>query len=318
MKKPWRKLWTSVRNDEKLRSMITRYGHEVSWVWTCLITSASDEGAVDLDLDDLAYLCILDENRLEQLLDVFQKKGLILREDGAIVIENWAEYQNAESDSAERVRKYRERQKTTDQKEPTEPRYSNVTVTPILELDTDIDTENTIPRADPPMVKQKYPKLDWAQLLDLWLSIGGPDPGGLYRLQAVHGRELLGYFDGLASEDIIQAVKNYGQVRSMANTWWNSNPSIVSWAHKNLTRFLPANFNPDEYKPRADPSEKTITDDIEQRRKDREKIPPAPTLCPDCGGPVRRSASVAGCKCGALWEISSGAWHRVEKQEATA
>jgi hypothetical protein len=266
--KPWRKLWTSTRNDEKLRAMITRYGHECSWIWVCLLTSADDAGLIGLELEDLAYLCIVDENRLTELLSVFARKGLIIMEDDAISIANWEQYQHVESESAERVRQYRAREREKELKTEGQPeRYSNVTVTDILEVELEEELENTqearasektypeepegpiIPdQPPPPMIRKQYPKLDWQKLHDLWTSIPGvPNPGGVYRLEAANGRDLLEAFNGLQPEAIYGAIENYRTMRSTPGIWWDANQPIHKWAQSSLDRFVPGNFTLADY-----------------------------------------------------------------------
>jgi hypothetical protein len=99
---------------------------------------------------------------------------------------------------------------------------------------------------DPPMQKHHYPKIDWQIFYDELIAAGFPDPGDVYRLN-VQGRDLLACVDGLTWEQILAAVKNYGQVKALPNTWWNSNPNILTWAKKHIERFLPGNFNLEEY-----------------------------------------------------------------------
>lgn len=186
---PWRKLWRSTANDEKLRSMITRYGHECAWIWTCILTQADDSGAFKTELEDLAYLTITAPDRLTELLGVFARKGLITYgiNDAdypvpliEIDVANWTEYQQTESESAERVRRWRERQRSgasdvvidqaqddaadavqfTVDEPVTKERYGNVTETARIQnsdirIQNNIHTQNSSSRE---AVSKKYPE----------------------------------------------------------------------------------------------------------------------------------------------------------------
>ncbi len=99
---------------------------------------------------------------------------------------------------------------------------------------------------DPPMQKHRYPKIDWQMLYEEIIAAGFPDPGGAFRLN-VRGKDLLEAVNGLTFDEIIAAIRNYGEMKKLPGTWWNTNPDFVSWARNNITRFLPQNFNLAEY-----------------------------------------------------------------------
>ncbi len=110
MKNPWIKLYRTVLNDEKISFIIRRYGHECLTFWIGLLTKCED-GILLMDEEIFADLCLLETKRYEEIRDVFQKRGLIeIDPEGHITVIHWADYQGGES--TDRVRKYRDSQKT--------------------------------------------------------------------------------------------------------------------------------------------------------------------------------------------------------------
>lgn len=109
---------------------------------------------------------------------------------------------------------------------------------------------NEFPRArggspDPTDPRDRgYPTLDWREVLSEWVSVPrAPSPGDLWRFQNRHGSELLQLLVGLPGPDFIQAIRNYREMRETPGTWWETNPDIIAWTKKHLDRFLPGNFN---------------------------------------------------------------------------
>jgi hypothetical protein len=91
-------------------------------------------------------------------------------------------------------------------------------------------------------------------VLEAWREVpGAPSPGDLWRFSNRYGREVLHLTEGIDGADYVTAIKNYGSVRSMQNTWWNSNPDIMTWTRKHLDRFLPGNYNQKDYEKEPEP-----------------------------------------------------------------
>lgn len=89
-----------------------------------------------------------------------------------------------------------------------------------------------------------YPTLDWREVLAEWGAVPrAPSPGDLWRFTNRHGSELLQLLVGLPGPDFIQAIRNYREMRETPGTWWETNPDIIAWTKKHLDRFLPGNFN---------------------------------------------------------------------------
>lgn len=115
-KMPWIKLWRGVLLDEKISFLIARYGHEVCTLWIGILTSCED-GVLRMDEDVLAALCHIEEKRYQELRGVLlARKLLMVGDEGHLEVPNWDEYQ--QSESTERVRRYRERQRASDNSGP--------------------------------------------------------------------------------------------------------------------------------------------------------------------------------------------------------
>ncbi len=112
------------------------------------------------------------------------------------------------------------------------------------------DNANEFPRArvgvpDPTDPTDRgFPTLDWREVLAEWGAVPrAPSPGDLWRFTNRHGSELLQLLVGLPGPDFIQAIRNYREMRETPRTWWETNPDIIAWTKKHLDRFLPGNFN---------------------------------------------------------------------------
>jgi len=115
MKGPWVKLWRSFLSDPTVQYLKLRHGDVTVTSLVALLTSA-DDGVVTTPEDEIAVLCGLSDEDFKKIVDIIMSRGIISRnENGLITFRNWKKYQ--ESDSAERMRKMREK------------RHSDVTVT---------------------------------------------------------------------------------------------------------------------------------------------------------------------------------------------
>lgn len=110
MKKgPWVKLWRNVLGDEKISFLMRRYGHETFTFWIGLLAH-SEDGVLLEDEEVFADACQLEEKRYLEIRGIFLKYHLVEEDEQKhLVIKNWDEYQL--SDSTERVRRWREKQK---------------------------------------------------------------------------------------------------------------------------------------------------------------------------------------------------------------
>ncbi len=110
MKGPWIKLWRNVLSDPTLSFCMRRYGNDIMVLWIGILTN-TEGGVLAIDEDILADQCVLADERYAELRSVLVKRRLIEIEDERIVVPNWFEYQ--ESESAERVRRFRERKRAS-------------------------------------------------------------------------------------------------------------------------------------------------------------------------------------------------------------
>lgn len=129
MKGPWVKLWRSFLTDPTVQYCMKRYGHVTVTLLVALLTVTEDGIAVTPD-DELAVLCNLEDDAFADLVNKIIARGIIFRNaDGKICFRNWKKYQ--ESESAERVRRFREKTDPTPSPassnvtSPLQERYSN-------------------------------------------------------------------------------------------------------------------------------------------------------------------------------------------------
>jgi hypothetical protein len=114
MKGPWIKLWRSFLTDPTIQTLLKRYGHVTVTLLVALLT-VTDDGIVVTSSEEIADLCGIDDEKYLDLIEKIMAKGVIFRNnDGNIEFKNWKKYQ--QSESLDRVRRYREKE-----------RYSNVT-----------------------------------------------------------------------------------------------------------------------------------------------------------------------------------------------
>lgn len=125
MKNPWIKLYRNVLNDEKVAFILRRYGHDCLTFWVGLLTKCED-GLLTMDEEIFADLCLLETKRFEEIRGVFIKRGLVeLDAEGRLFVVNWAEYQ--QSESTDRVRRFRDSKKPLQGNAPVTPCNADVT-----------------------------------------------------------------------------------------------------------------------------------------------------------------------------------------------
>jgi hypothetical protein len=93
----------------------------------------------------------------------------------------------------------------------------------------------------------KAPVINWPDLYTAWMKTPGTADPGVFRFCQITARKLIPLFSGLTSEQVFKAVENFQDMLSRP-TWWTTTPSIVTWAEKHIDRFLPGNYNPEEYR----------------------------------------------------------------------
>ena len=95
------------------------------------------------------------------------------------------------------------------------------------------------------------------KILETWKTIPGvPDPGDYFRFINLHMRRILPFTAGIHSNDVIKAMQNLGEVIALGDeSWWKARPGIIQFFEKHLDRFLPANFQLDDYAANREQSE---------------------------------------------------------------
>jgi hypothetical protein len=251
---PWIKLWRNTLADEKVAFLMRRYGHEIFTLWVGILSQA-EEGVLMMDEDVFADLVQIEEKRYLELRGILLKRGMVIEnEAGRLEIPNWDEYQTGES--TERVRAYRERKKAEAlQKRPCNE-MKRVEVEEEVELEEEKNShtprENeTEPSPDPvpldTLPGSEYSKalyLAWSKLED---KVYQP-PNEIHWLNSTFPKSRP-HFRGIHSSDVLQAIANFGEILTAppGKYFWNQRVSFEAWSERHLSRFLPANFKPDDY-----------------------------------------------------------------------
>lgn len=242
-KRPWVKLWRKTIGDEKISFLIARHGHDVFTVWTFLLLSAEDySGTVELDPEFFAFSCHVEEERLREILQILSHpRRALIQWDGEARVEilNWAEYQF--TDSADRVRKLRERQRDEEENKEEEVTLQNdgcnADVT-LHERYNPITTEEDVTPLLRPRVEGRGKRVDIQCASHTGEPAGSPEAAGgdhpLYRevwktfLERNDGRFSDYGKEGKAVQGLIQKAKHRAReptevaplLRQMVNRFW--------------------------------------------------------------------------------------------------
>lgn len=138
MNYPWFRLYSDVLHDKKITRTSVQVRQPKALVlglWVTILSLANDSpergkllisDGIPLTLDEILYEAGLNGEG-QPIIDEFIKANMLSIEDGTVTVTHWQDRQFASDHSRERVRQYRERQRTVTETE--EKRYSNVTVT---------------------------------------------------------------------------------------------------------------------------------------------------------------------------------------------
>lgn len=184
----WFRHYAGMMRDEKLVRVAIKSKQSIErvlWVWGAVLESAAeidDNGKYDLDPAEVAYFLRADEDDVVGILSGLAQQGHI--SEGAVV--RWGDRQFTSDKSAERQRRYRERQKTgADRVQEhgnevgggtgnapvaTPSRHGDVTVT-AQETETETETEELEAKAssgsgDPEALKPEHFVEAWNDLAD--------------------------------------------------------------------------------------------------------------------------------------------------------
>lgn len=139
----WFRFYDCALDDPKVQ----RLPAELFKTWVNLLCVASRHDGKLPDADDLAFLLRMDGNAMRQQIESLEAHGLIDRNEvGTASPHNWDKRQHKSDDSAERVRRFREKQKQnangSGNDDGNGPGNGRVTVTVTApDTDTDTDTE---------------------------------------------------------------------------------------------------------------------------------------------------------------------------------
>lgn len=298
MKGPWIKLWRSVLSDPTLSFCMRRYGNDIAVLWIGILTN-TENGVLAVEEDILADQCILEEKRYRELRSVLVKRGMIEVDDddpdGKIVVPNWFEYQ--ESESAERVRRFRERKKastTTSDLSETDGLHSNAPVTvgngnetetSRVEVEIEEEGEEEAEEREefthtarareespedmnlPPsrFVPNDYPKMvreEWEVLGDRVVQV---DP--IRWATAVWPRVSLA-IKGIHSRDVVASIRNLGTIlRAPPGTYYlDCKFTAQAFFERHVDKFVPANFAPENFRKSTKPGGSPRKADDDPRR----------------------------------------------------
>jgi hypothetical protein len=185
----WLRLYTDITRDHKLR----RYDPAVRWVWITLLVMARQSpvpGHLLLSennpatIDDIRDEAAVSKKIMENSLKIFLEIEKIIEEkDGVFIIKNWDKRQFETVKSTDRVRAYREREKTKKhilkQDETVSKRLSDTETDPETELKdppphTNVSYEEEKPaeeaakKIDPPA--EYKPNPNFKLVHDYWIN----------------------------------------------------------------------------------------------------------------------------------------------------
>jgi len=157
---PWFRMYSEILDDRKI-ARISRAAEvpkaTVIGVWTVLLALASESPErgsllisdnIPFTVEELCDETGLDHDTFSAIMTQLQSLGMLALEGETYKVVKWGTRQYASDNSTERVKRFRQRQKATNETfqgngdETLQQRYSNVAVTPSdTDTDTDTDTE---------------------------------------------------------------------------------------------------------------------------------------------------------------------------------
>ena len=271
---------TSFWDDRWIRTLDPSERYLYLYLLTNTLTKIS--GIYQITLDRIAYDTGYDERTLRPMLERFKKAGkAVFVADEWMILPSWPKHQKWEVkqtiktgiDSALKSvpKSILLEAKHVSYTYPIDSLLVGYTYQPSYsdsdlhsDSDSDIDTNTQeCAREEVPQQKEpeplrpdfnpalhpeiKAPMINWPDLYTAWMKTPGTADPGLFRFCQITARKLIPLFSGLTAEQVFKAVENYQDALSRP-TWWTTSPGIVQWAEKHIDRFLPGNYNPDEYR----------------------------------------------------------------------
>lgn len=295
----WIKIRTDIFDDEKIKLIEAMPGNDtiiVLWVkllalaGRCnasgvLILSRTLSGTIPITDEMLASIFHRSIDVVRSALDVFESFGMIHRGEN-IAVTNWEKHQNEEALAA--IRKYdatrkriqRERQRGNDTDLSGLVRDNPVTVRTLdirykTKTKSIQDCANPENQISPPEEEPKteplgaYPKAIFAA----WTELGDKviQPASDIAFLSTYSRDISPCVKGIHSDAVLSAIRSFGEIiRAPPGTYyWTARVTVGQFFQKHLDKFLPANFNPRDFRQfDAEDSGESIEDRIKRIRRE--------------------------------------------------
>ena len=267
----WIKITTDIFDDEKILLIESLPEHDsiiVIWFKLLAFAGKSNNNGVFMLNNKIPYTeemlsTILRRplNTIKLALDTFESFGMIERVSDVITIPNWEKHQNTETldkireQTRLRVQKYRakqieEVQISSSDNECNEICNATVTLRNDREREEEEEREEDIERENLNTLaseKSSNPRDNYSKIVfELWRNNGLPGSKDIISFQNKEFRLALQFINGIHSDDVIQACKNYISVLKL-NGFYNWKYTFDKFATK-IQNFLPDYFVIENYK----------------------------------------------------------------------
>lgn len=264
----WIKITTDIFDDEKILLIESLPEHDsiiVIWFKLLAFAGKSNNNGVFMLNNKIPYTeemlsTILRRplNTIKLALDTFESFGMIERVSDVITIPNWEKHQNVETldkiREQTRVRVQKHRAKQIEEVKIKECNANcNVTVTQCNDREREEEREeeedrenlNILPTEKPLNPRENYAKI----IFDLWNDNGLPGSKDIISFQNKEFRLALQFINGIHSDDVIKACRNYISVLKL-NGFYNWKYTFDKFATK-IQNFLPDYFVIENYKDKS-------------------------------------------------------------------
>lgn len=263
---PWIKIWRCFMTDPTVQFLMRRHGHVAVALLVTLLT-VTRNGRVVTPLDEVAVMLGIDPDECESLVGKIVERGILARDtDGTILVRNWDKYQ--QSESAQRVRRFRRVHPTTDGVTDCNGHVTdcNGAVTEMkrdcnghvtIEAEAEAEAENTYAHTSLRNLELPREAEDGlggypTAVFDAWSDLGDKvhQPASKIAFLTSWPRDAAPHVRGIHSSDILAAISNFGAViRAPPGTyWWTARIGLATFLSRHLDKFIPANFRLDDFK----------------------------------------------------------------------
>lgn len=151
MDRPWVKLWSKTIDDEKIRFVIKRYGHDCWTVFTAMLMK-SKNGVLELDQEVFADSLFIEEARFQEIKKILSKYDLIcIDEEGRPFLPKWDLYQGTQDEieairfaNSQRQKRFRESKKSSNVTDNVTVTTGNVSIALPVTLSNAIELEGEV------------------------------------------------------------------------------------------------------------------------------------------------------------------------------